>query len=487
MELTVTIDPHAEALGVMIRDRYEPLDLFALVPQLQLAFEPELAELDTLLEVDVLFQAVKAEMARRAPNSLRRGRHSTPVEVVLRMLVVRRLYDWSYADTERFVGDSLVLRRFCRLYLERAPDGTTLIRWAKLVRPETLEQLHVHVVRLACDLRVTRGFKLRTDGTVVEAAIRYPRDSGLLADGVRVLGRVVRRATDLVGGVGAVVGGAGAATAALCRDRTRSATRLARAIGETARQRGEAAAAARQTAYRKLLAVARASLRQAVAVRGHLVATAERAAQRLVGQLDRFVPLVARVVDQTQRRVLRGEAVPAGEKLLSLFAPRTAVIRRGKAGKATEFGRKVWLDETDGGIISRYAVLGGNPPDADHLTPALAHHRRLFGRPPRVVAADRGVYSPENERAAQQAGVDQVALPKPGRCTSDRRRHERQAWFRRAMRFRAGAEGRISVCKRRGYLGRCRDTGEDGLERWVGWGILTANLSTIARSVAARA
>ena len=159
----------------MIRDRYAPLDLFALVPQLQLAFEPELVGLDALLDGEALFGAVKAEMARRAPGSLRRGRRSTPVEVVLRMLVVRRLYDWSYADTERFVGDSLVLRQFCRLGLAKAPDDTTLIRWAGLVRPATLAALHERVVELARALRVTRGRQLRTDGTVVEAAVRARR------------------------------------------------------------------------------------------------------------------------------------------------------------------------------------------------------------------------------------------------------------------------------------------------------------------------
>jgi transposase, IS5 family len=295
-----------------------------------------------------------------------------------------------------------------------------------------------------------------------------------------VLSRVVGRARAVVGAAAGAVGG-------LCRDRTRGAKRLARAIGETARRRGAAAAAARRTAYQRLLAVARASLRQAAAVRVGLAASAERASQRLLRQLDRFVPLVERVVDQTHRRVLRGEQVPAAQKLVSLFAPDTAIIRRGKAGKATEFGRKVWLDETDGGIVSRYAVLEGNPPDADQLVPGLAHHRRLFGRPPDLVAADRGVHSPDNEQAAHDAGVRRVALPKPGRTTPHRRRHERQRWFRRALRFRAGAEGRISVLKRRGYLGRCRDRGDDAVERWVGWGILTANLSTIARSVAARA
>src|SRR5207245_1385479 len=175
-----------------------------------------------------------------------------------------------------FVGDSLVLRQFCRLGLAKAPDDTTLIRWAGLVRPATLAALHERVVELARALRVTRGRQLRTDGTVVEAAVRYPRDSSLLADGVRVVGRVLRRAAALVGAGGPLV-----------RDRTRSAKRLARAIGETARQRGEAAAAARQRDYRRLLAVARASLRQAAAVRDRLAPTDERTSQRLLRQLDR--------------------------------------------------------------------------------------------------------------------------------------------------------------------------------------------------------
>lgn len=167
----------------MITDRYDPMNLFDLVPKLSLEMDPELATLDELLDDDVLFQRVKDDLARRHPNSLTRSRNATPVEVILRMLVVRRLYDWSYEQTEHFISDSLVLRQFCRLYLQPAPDDSTLIRWAGLVGPETLEQLNEHVVRLARQLRVTRGRKLRTDPTVVETNISYPRDSGLLRDG----------------------------------------------------------------------------------------------------------------------------------------------------------------------------------------------------------------------------------------------------------------------------------------------------------------
>jgi transposase-like protein DUF772 len=105
------------------------------------------------------------------------------------MLVVKRLYGWSYEQTERFVSDSIVLRQFCRLYLEPAPDDTTLIRWANTIGPKTVGSLNERAVELARSLKVTRGRKLRVDSIVVETNIHHPTDSALLGDGVRVLSR----------------------------------------------------------------------------------------------------------------------------------------------------------------------------------------------------------------------------------------------------------------------------------------------------------
>jgi IS5 family transposase len=215
-------------------------------------------------------------------------------------------------------------------------------------------------------------------------------------------------------------------------------------------------------------------------------ATMRLGEEGLAEEIERLEGLVERVVDQTERRVLRGESVAAGEKLVSLFEEHTAIISRGKAGKQTEFGRKVWLEEVERGIVTGYRVLEGNPTDDKQLLPSLESHQKLFGRPPWLVTADRGVYSPANEEAARAMGVRRVALPKKGAKDKERRRHERQGWFRRGKRFRAGIEGRISVMKRRGYLGRCRDKGEEGFLGWVGWGVLTSNLHAIARAEAAR-
>lgn len=492
----------------MIRDRYDPVDLFTQIPQLCLRFEPVLAQLDRLLEDDDLFQRVKADLARRARHSLTRGRGSTPVEVILRMLVVRRLYHWSYEETEPFVADSLTLRQFCRLYLEKVPDDTVLIRWANQIAPATLEQLNERVVALARLAKVTRGRKLRVDGTVVETNIHHPTDASLLADGVRGISRLLRRAKALVGSDGTLPPPA-------FRSRTRSVRQLVRTIhrlarrrreatrqgeraareqagkatrerGEAARKAGERAREAMQQCYQRLIAVAQQSRRQAERVAAALRDLDQQAAERLAERLEQLRSALAPVVGQTQRRVLAGERVPAAEKCVSLFEPHTQILTQGKPGRDVEFGRKIWLAEVEGGIVSGYRVLGAGEAERDQLAGTLAQHRQQFGRAPTLLAGDRGISSPENEEAALAAGVQRVVLPTRGQAPPERQAQERQRWFRRGYRFRAGIEGRISSLHRRYGFDRCREKGEAGLGRWVGWAIVTSNLVQIAQAQAAR-
>ena len=464
----------------MLIDRYPPVNLFALVPKLASEFEPVLLLLDQLLDDDVIISRVRADLARRSPRTRTHGRPSTPVEVILRLLVVKRLYGWSYAEVEHFVGDSLTLRQFCRLYLEPVPDDTTLLRWAQLIGPETLVALNERVVELARSLRVTRGRKLRVDSTVVETTIHHPTDSRLLGDGVRVLSRLLRRAKALVTG-----------GAALPKDsfesHTRSVRRLAQRIHRVARRTGEQAAEDLQAAYRKLVDVAERTRIQARRVSQVLREQSAAPAERLAAQFEHVLPLVEQAITQATRRVLNGEVVPAKEKIVSLFEPHTQIITRHKPGKPVEFGRKLWIDEVDGGIVSGYRVLEEAGQDYPYLAESLERHQERFGKPPWLLAGDRGVSSPGNERLAEQAGVTRVALPYSGRASPARRERERERWFRRGQRFRAGIEGRIRVLKRDYGLGRCPDHGLVGLERWVGWGIVTHNLHLIARTVSRRA
>jgi IS5 family transposase len=467
-------------LAQMLIERYEPVNLFDLVP---LERDEVLDELDHLLDDDSLFQAVKNDLARRHPNTRTRGRRSTPVEVILRMLVVKHLYKWSYEQTESFVADSIILRQFCRIYLNTMPDDTVLIKWANLIRPETLQQLLEHVVQMARRLKITRGRKLRTDGTVVESNIHHPTDSSLLVDGVRVLSRILGKAREVIE---STTKETQRVTKEVFRNRMRSARKTSRAISEATRRRTKEAGQRCQQAYRKLVRITRASVEQAEQVVEVLREIATEEAEKLQQQAEHFLPLVEQVIDQTVRRVIDGEKVPAAEKVVSLFEPHTDIISRGKKEKPVEFGHKVWFDEVDGGIVSHYRILEGNPKDVGQWAPSLERHRELFDRPPDQASGDRGLYSPGNETLAIEMGVRRVILPKSGYRSVERRQHEKQRWFRRGRRYHQGVEGRISILKRRHGLDRCLYHGEDGFERWVGWGVIAHNLLVIGTALTAR-
>ena len=465
----------------MLRDRYENDPFFwSIIEQLAVEMEPELAQIDKILDDDVLFQLIKQDMSQRYPQTLETGRPSTPVEVNLRMLAVKRLYRFTYRATAWHVGDSLVFRWFCRAYFNAVPEHSILNRWALLIKPETLVAFNERVDKLAKELKVTRGRKMRTDGTVVENNIAYPRDSKLLADGVRILCRTIKR-------VKKVIGDTSKAAAQTFRDRRRSARNQARRIANCARRKSEAAKAEMRQAYQRLVHIARSAVQQAKTVVDLIQAEGGQVAERLTETLETFIPRVEQAVDQTVRRVFQEEKVPAAEKIVSLFEPHTAIIRRQKAGKPVEFGHKVWLDEADGGIVTRWSVLEGNPPESEQWRPAIDHHITLFGKPPYLASADRGLYSPDNEAYAKEKGVKRVVLPKRGRKSEKRRAYEAQSWFKRGRRFQAGVEGRISVLKRKHGLDRCLDHGEEGFERWVGWGVIAGNLTVMRRVLATRA
>lgn len=462
----------------MLRERYESdAEFWGLIEKLTIEMEPELAAIDKLLDDDELYKVIKHDFGQRYPKTLETGRDSSPVEVLLRMLTVKRLYGWTYRETEWHVRDSLVMRLFCRIYWEAVPDYSTVDKWALILRPETLHTFNERVTALAKQLKVTRGRKLRTDGTVVETNIHYPTDSSLLADGVRILSRTLKQAQ-------AVIGETVDSAKQLFRDRSRSAKEQAQQIANAARRRSAAAQAEMKTTYQRLVTVARATVRQAQTVVATLKTETSQSAQRLVARLETTLPHVEQSIDQTVRRVFQGEVVPATEKIVSLFEAHTDIIRRQKPGKETEFGHKVWFDEVEGGIVTRWQLLDGNPDEAEQWIPAIDYHIAHFGHPPWQASADRGLYSANNEAYATNHGVKRVILPQPGRKSDARRHYEQQPWFKRGRHFHAGIEGRISVLKHKHQLARCLDHGTVGFDKWVGWGVVANNLTHIAAAVA---
>src|SRR5207302_8638772 len=130
---------------------------------------------------------------------------------------------------------------------------------------------------------------------------------------------------------------------------------------------------------------------QAKRVDAALQERAGAAAAKLRQQIAAFVPRVEQVIGQARRRVIEGVAVATKAKLVSLFEPHSQITKRGKPGRDVEFGRKIWLDEVEGGIISRYEILAEPGPDYAYLKDSLTRHREQFGKAPELLTADRGV------------------------------------------------------------------------------------------------
>ena len=212
----------------------------------------------------------------------------------------------------------------------------------------------------------------------------------------------------------------------------------------------------------------------------------ERSLRFAQAQLRQRQPVVQRVLAQTRARIVGGDThVP--EKVLSIFEPHTEAIRKGKIATPTEFGKLVTIQESEHQIITAYEVHARRPADATLWTPALDRHQTIFGRAPDTATGDRGFSSARNEQAAIDRGVRRVILPRCGPKSPTRRTFERQRWFRRGQRWRVGCEGRISVLKRRHGLDRCRYHGLEGMNRWVGLGVIANNLVSTATFLRARA
>jgi len=450
----------------MLQERHATDKVFEDVFQMIHKIDPVLAKIDHYLEDEELFELIKTDLSGRHPKTMKTGRNSTPVEVILRMLVVKRLYRYSYEETERYVNDSLVLRWFCRVYLNEVPDDTTLIRWTNLISDETLQKFNERITQLALENKVTNGKKLRTDGTVVESNVHPPSDSRQLADSIRVLERAIRRAGKIE----------------VVEEQIQKSRQIARQIGETLRKRTDEAKDKGKQLYETLLQFTQTSIDRAQETLKALLAESGEKVHRLEEDLTTFIPLAAQVIDQTRRRVIDKENVPAQEKIVSIFEPHTDIIMRGKEAHPVEYGHKIWLNEVDGGIVSHYRLLEGNPNDELQWEPSLQAHCKTFKAPPELASADRGLSSSANEKFAQDLGVRQVVLPKRGYKSQERRDFEHQDWFVQGRKWHAGVEGRISVLKRAHGLGRCFNHGFSGFQRWVGWAVIAGNLAVMGRA-----
>jgi IS5 family transposase len=440
-------------------------------------WEPWMVQADRLLDDEELIDRVYVAQGERHEHSATRGRSQTPAEMVLRLMLLKHVRNWSFDVLEREVRMNLAYRDFTRIGMGKVPDAKTLARIAQALGGEVIAELHRRLVEMAQEEGVIQGRKLRVDTTVVETNIHYPTDSSLLGDGARVLTRTMKKIESEAGRLKRKV-----------RNRTRSISKRVVAIATASRHRGEEGEVKRRKQYKELLRYSRQILNDAKRVIAEVEEMSTKRKKGLRGlceQLSEMAGRVRQVVKQTKVRVFDGITQMPG-KIVSLFEPHSEIIRKGKASKPTEFGKLVQVQETENQIITHYDVFDQRPSDRDLLLGAVESHERVLGRVPHLATADAGYYSRAQEQAVEDKGVKWVAVPNRSTKSAERRKKEHSRWFRNAQRWRTGCEGRISVLKRRHGLGRCRYRGIEGMKRWVGLGVIADTLIGMGNALAAR-
>jgi IS5 family transposase len=441
-------------------------------------WEPWMRHADQALEDDVLLALLQNELAKRCKKSKTRGRPATPVDVVLRMMLLKHVRDWSYEVLSREVRANLVYREFTRIGGEKVPDDKTMGRLGRQLGPDVVQKLNERVVEIARQNKIAPGRRLRVDTTVVETNIHYPTDSTLLGDGVRVLTRIMKKVGEVAGNVGTRL-----------RDRTRSVKLRVLAIARASRNKTEKGKEKLKQSYVRLLDATSRVVGQAkkfsVEIAGQVKRGNRAVLRRARKQLDEMIPRVQQVLRQTRERVLKGNTRAEG-KLLSIFETHTEIIRKGKAHKPNEFGQMIKIQEAENQIIAHYEVYDRRPADSALLVPSVEQHILQFGRAPELVTADPGFFSAANEARAEALGVRRVSIPSHATKSPARKQRQKKRWFRKAQKWRTGCEGRISVLKRRHGLQRSRYKGPDGIKRWVGFGVIADNIIHIGSHMAAR-
>lgn len=383
------------------------------------------------------------------------GAPGMTADQVVRCGIIKQTHQFSYEKLAFHLGDSVTFRSFCRLRFGQTPSGSCLQANIGRVRAKTWEAVNQALVMWAKQRKLERGREVRIDSTAVESHIHYPQDSGLLKDCVLALSRRMKLLK------------------VRFTDHRRRARRRALAIVNARGMENK------KPLYRDLVKVTRQTVEQARTGVERRQGKADPQGIAAVMELKRLIGLSDRVIDQTQRRVFRGETVPAEEKVVSIFEDHSDIIHKKK--RETSFGHKVFLTVGKSSLVLDCVTVRGNPSDSSQALPLLERQREIYGHYPRQASLDAGFACRKNLRQArQEMGIPNVAFAK--KCGLQIADMVQSSWlYEKLRRFRAGIEGCISHLKRIFGWDRCHWKGWEHFQQYVQLSVVSYNLLVLAR------
>jgi IS5 family transposase len=400
----------------------------------------------------------------KSPNH-RAGARGMSADQVLRCAIIKTLFSFTYEELAFHIVDSQSIRWFCRIGIaEQGFKKSALNKNIKAISDETWEAINRNILGYAKQENIEKGRQVRVDCTCVETNIHEPSDSSLLWDGVRVLTRLIERSRDDFG-----------IKLTSFQNHTRRAKRRMLGVMNAKNKKQ------RKKAYTDLLKVT-----------GKVLSYARRGVEVIKGShctdpillgiachIEHYARLTAQVVQQTERRVMFGENVPAHEKVVSIFEPHTDIIC--KDNRDTFYGHKICLTGGASNLILDCLILEGNPADTTLVEPVLDRMKAIYDRYPLKAAFDGGFASKDNLEKAKSHQIKDVCFAKKRGLTETDMCRSKYV-YHRLRRFRAGIESGISWLKRCMGFARCMWKGLRSFKSYVWSSIVAANLLTIARA-----
>lgn len=422
----------------------------------------ELNAINRILEANPTISDLAMQDLCRGVAKCQAGANGMSAEQVVRAAIIKQMFEFSYQDLAFHLIDSVSLRRFCLIGIgDKGFRKSVLCKNIKALSPQTWEKINRCVVQYAKDNGIEKGRQVRVDCTVVESNIHAPFDSTLLWDSLRVLTRILSTAKEHFPHSGISF-----------HNHTRRAKRRMLGIQHAKNKKQ------RKGKYLDLL-----KLTRSVVVYAHKAADILKHKPALVAmpicdELKHYIDLALRVIDQTEKRVVHGQAVPASDKVVSIFEPHTDIIVKDR--RDTFYGHKVCLTGGASNLIVDCVITDGNPADTTLTQMMLDRQNEIYGRYPLKVALDGGFASRDNLDATKSKKIKDVCFAKKrGLNVEDMCRSQ---WvYNRLRRFRAGIESGISWIKRCFGFARCTWKGLRSFKSYVWASIVSANLLTIAR------
>jgi transposase, IS5 family len=448
-----------------MRQKRDPqLSLFHIIPRNEIG--KELEAISKVLDENAgILDSVQWDLV--GTKSAETGRTGMTAEQVFRCAILKQYRNLTYEELAFHLEDSKSFRAFAKLWVGQMPSASTLQENVKALSETTWEAANRMIVEHARREGIEKGRTIRLDSTAVESDIHYPTDSSLLLDGVRIITRRLIEGKRL-----------SPSPTYRFADHRRVVKKRAMKILNTKKE------TVRKKCYQDLLEIA-------LRVKGYAVeavTTLEEfnssdvmetiRAQALAEEFSQIVKILDKVMDQTRRRVMEGEKVPAIEKVVSFFEVHTDIIEKGN--RETTYGHKLFVVGGDSGLILDCMIERGNPADSAMFLPLLDRQEALYQQVPRQVATDGGFASRDNLREAKGKGISDVSFSK--RKGISVLEMVKSTWVYKKLRnFRAGIEANISVLKRAFGLTRCTWSGWAGFKQYVRSAIVSYNLLTLAR------